>query len=135
METGGDTVTVGVALTVIVTCCVAVQPFVLPVTVYVAVLGGKAVTTTPDVALRLAAGAHVYVVAPYARKVKLSPEQRLGAGGTTEITGIVLTVTRTVVLDWHIPLVPVTVYKVVTVGLAVTVAPVVALSPAAGAQV
>jgi len=114
---------------------VAVQPFVLPVTVYVAVLGGKAVTTTPAVALRLAAGAQVYVVAPYARRVKLSPEQRLGAGGTTEITGIVLTVTSTVVLEEHMPLVPVTLYNVVTMGLAVTVAPVVALKPAAGAHV
>jgi hypothetical protein len=44
------------------------------------------------------------------------------------------TVTTTVDIPVHVPFVPVTVYDVVTVGLAVTVAPTVALKPAAGAQ-
>ena len=45
------------------------------------------------------------------------------------------TVTTTVDIPVHVPFVPVTVYDVVTVGLAVTVVPTVALKPAEGAHV
>ena len=48
----------GVAATLIVTCAVLVQP-VLPVTVYVVVVVGVAVTLTPVVADRVAVGDHV----------------------------------------------------------------------------
>ena len=48
--------------------------------------------------------------------------------------GLAETVTNTVTLVTQAPTVPVTVYKVVVAGLAVTVAPVVALKPDAGLQ-
>ena len=73
-------------------------------------------------------------MAPLAVRVKLSPEHRLADGGTTLTTGVACTVTNTVVLVTQAPMVPVTVYRVVTVGLAVTAAPVVALKPEAGLQ-
>ena len=59
VEEDGLTVTVGVVLTVIVTVCVAEHPLLVPVTVYVVVVEGKAVTTTPDVLLKPVPGAQV----------------------------------------------------------------------------
>ena len=59
----------------------------------------------------------------------------MAGGGVTEITGSGFTFTVTCVdAVQPLPSVPVTVYVVVEVGLAVTVEPVVALSPVAGDQ-
>jgi hypothetical protein len=64
----------------------------------------------------------------------LAPEQ---TGGTDETvpSGLSITVTVTVVELEQLPVVPVTVYVVVTVGFALTVAPVVIERPVAGLQV
>jgi len=129
----GVTITVGVLLTVIVTVCVLVQLPVVPVTVYVVVIPGLAVTDAPTVPLNPAAGAHVYVEAPLAvRFVPLPPVHMLAAAGVTVTVGVGFTVTTTVAASEQLPVVPVTVYDVVTVGLAVTLAPTVALNPVAG---
>jgi hypothetical protein len=61
---GVVTVTTGKGLTVTVTCPVAEQPLDVPVTVYVVVVVGFAVTDEPVVALNPVAGLHVYVLAP-----------------------------------------------------------------------
>ena len=58
VETGG-TETTGIGLIVTVTCAVAVQPFRTPVTVYVVVDAGLALTEEPVVALNPVAGLHV----------------------------------------------------------------------------
>jgi hypothetical protein len=55
----GFTVTVGVVVTVIVTVAVPLHPLLVPVTVYVVVTDGKAVTINPTVLLNPAAGAQV----------------------------------------------------------------------------
>ena len=63
------------------------------------------------------------------------PEQTAGAAGLKVKLGNGFTVTTTVVVLVHpLAFVPVIVYVVVIVGFAVTVAPVVALNPVAGAQ-
>ena len=134
MGVGELTVTVGVGVTVIVTVAVPLHPLLVPVTVYVVVTDGNAVTINPTVLLKPVAGAHVYVFAPLAVIVKLSPVHRLEDGGVNVIVGVGFTVTSTVAVLTHAPAVPVTVYIVVTVGLAVTVAPTVALNPVAGLQ-
>ena len=57
---GVGTLTTGSGLTVTVTCVVAEQPLAsVPVTVYVVVEDGLAVTLEPVVALRLVDGLHV----------------------------------------------------------------------------
>ena len=62
-----DTVTVGKVFTVIVTVAVFVHPLELvPVTVYVVVVVGLAVTVAPVVELNPVDGVHAYVVAPLA---------------------------------------------------------------------
>jgi len=73
-------------------------------------------------------------VAPLAVNPILLPLHMLGLLGNTLTVGVDVTVIVTVAVALHAPLVPVMVYVVVTAGLAVTVLPVVALSPAAGAQ-
>jgi hypothetical protein len=59
MAGGGVTETTGGGLTVTVTCAVAEHPPDVPVTVYVVVLAGFAVTEEPVVALNPVAGLHV----------------------------------------------------------------------------
>jgi hypothetical protein len=61
---GGVTVTTGSGFTVTVTCTVAVHPLDVPITVYVVVLAGFAVTGEPVVELSPIAGLHAYVLAP-----------------------------------------------------------------------
>jgi hypothetical protein len=117
--------------TVTVTCAVTVHPKASPVTVYVIVEDGLAVTLAPVVELRFVAGDHVYVLAPLAVSVALCPMQMVGFG-VTVTTGIGFTVTVTCAVAVHPRTSPVTVYVVVVVGFAVTVAPVVELKPVAG---
>src|SRR6185503_18247929 len=131
MAGGAGTEITGGGLTLTVTCVEAVHPLLsVPVTVYVVVEVGLAVTVEPDVALSPVAGDQTYVVAPEAVSVAVCCPAQIAGGGGTEITGGGLTFTVTCVEAVH-PLlsVPVTVYVVVEVGLAVTVEPVVALSP------
>lgn len=127
-------VTVGKGLTVTVTVFVFVQPFAsVPVTVYVVVEVGFAVTMAPVVADKPVAGLHVYVEAPDAVRETLPPIQIAGAEGVTVIVGFGFTVTVTVaVFTQPLALVPETVYVVVVVGPAVTVAPVVPDNPVDG---
>ena len=95
---------------------------------------GQAFTLAPVVALRPVAGLHVYVEPPAAVKVAQFPEQMVAL--FTVIAGSGLTVTTAVAVRVQpAALVPVTVYDVVTVGHAFTVAPVVALKPVAGVHV
>jgi hypothetical protein len=67
--TFGETVTTGTGFTVTVTCAVAVQPSASPVTVYVVVEFGVAVTVEPVAELNPVAGLHEYVFAPLALSV------------------------------------------------------------------
>ena len=116
---------------VTVTCAVAVQPSASPVTVYVTVDAGVEVTVAPVVALRYVAGLHEYVFAPLAVSVVFCPVQMVMFGETVT-TGTGFTVTVTCAVAVHPSASPVTVYVVVDVGFAVTIEPVVALSPVAG---
>lgn len=69
-------VTVGIALTVTVTVAVLTQPFdPVPVTVYVVVAAGVAVTLVPVVALNAVAGDQIYVIAPLAVNTVEEPLQ------------------------------------------------------------
>ena len=114
-----------------VTCAVAVQPSASPVTVYVEVETGVAVTLAPFVALSPVAGDHEYVFAPLAVSTVFCPLQ-IVMSGETVTTGIGFTVTVTCAVAVHPFASAVTVYVVVEVGVAVTLAPVVALNPVAG---
>jgi len=131
----GTTVTFSDAATVTVTVCVLVHPAEVPVTVYVVVEPGLAVTVAPVVALRPVPGDHVYVVPPLAVNDTLPPGQIVGAAGATVTVGVGLTVRTTVCVPLQPVVVPVTVYVVVVVALLVTLAPVVALRPVAGLHV
>jgi hypothetical protein len=112
---------------------VAVQPATdVPVTVYVVVEPGDAVTTEPVEELNVPEGLHAYVLAPFAVKVALDPGQIVAE--LTVTVGKGLTVTRAVAVLTQLPEVPVTVYVVVDDGLAETLAPVVALNPVLGLQ-
>ena len=97
------------------------------------VLVGLAVTELPVDELKLPVGDQAYVVAPLAVKLVELPLHILAAPEETVTVGNVFTVTATVFVFTHpFALVPVTVYVVVTVGLATTVAPVLALNPLVG---
>ena len=94
-----------------------------------------AVTLAPVVALSPVAGDQVYVEAPDAESVTPGADAHLVAEGTLMV-GNGLTVTVAVVVPTQPAAeVPVMVYVVVEAGLAVTLAPVVALKPVAGDQV
>lgn len=113
----------------------AVHPFTsVPVTVYVVVDDGLAVTLAPVELLSEAEGVHTYEEAPLAVSVAGEPLQIAVFGETVRV--MVLTVT----VPWAVAVhpfasVPVTVYVMVEVGLAVTEEPVVALNPVAGVHV
>jgi hypothetical protein len=95
---------------------------------------GEATGLAQVVQLNPVAGAHAYVPPPVAFSVVFDPVQ-METSGPAFATGVEFTVTVTVaVFVQPFALVPVTVYVVVAVGDAVTVAPVVALNPVAGAQ-
>lgn len=104
--------------------------------VYVVVVVGLAVTFAPVVADNPVAGLHAYVEAPLAFNAVDCPAHIVGLAGVTETTGNGFTLTVAVAVLVHpAALVPVTVYVIVLVGLAVTFAPVVALKPVDGDQV
>ncbi len=63
----------------------------MPVTVYVVVVVGYAITVAPVVIERSCAGLHVYDVAPLAVSVTLPPEQNAAGVGTVTV-GVVLIV-------------------------------------------
>jgi len=133
VEVGGVTITVGVGVTVITELAVPEHVFVVPVTVYVVVKVGLAVTVAAVVELSPAIGSQLYVVAPLAVIfVPVPPEHIVEAVLFTTTVGVGLTVTVTLAEFPQSPVVPVTVYEVVTAGVAVTGVPVVALNPVAG---
>ena len=87
-------------VTVTVPCPVEVQPLLsVPVTVYVIVEVGFAVTEEPVVALSAVAGLHEYVFAPLAVSVVDCPLQIVAEETVT--TGSGFTVTVTCVDDVH----------------------------------
>jgi hypothetical protein len=130
----GLTVVTWAGLTFTVTTVVEVQPPVVPVTVYVVVTVGLATGLAILVALSPVAGLQLYVVAPLAVSPTLLPLHIPGLAGITVTVGVGFTVTVIIWVPLQVPVVPVTVYVVVAIGLAFTVVPTVALNPAAGAQ-
>jgi len=102
--------------------CVAelVQPFVVPVTVYVTVETGLMVTTVP-----LPLGDQLYVLAPLAVNVTASPEHTLLEDADKAVGGSGFTVTVAAAVPVQPFVVPDTVYVVVVVNPGVvTLAPV-----------
>lgn len=96
VSVGGVTVTVGEALTFTITVFTALHDPVLPVSVYVVVTLGFALTTDPLVVFKPDAGLHVYEAAPLAVMVTLPPILHIvGAAGLTERVGDGFTVTTT----------------------------------------
>lgn len=94
----GVTVTVGVWFTVTTTVWVSVQLLFEPVTVYVVVPDGEAITEEPVVLLSPVGGDHVYELAPLAVNVTFCPVQMDGAAGLTVTDGDGITVTVAVAL-------------------------------------
>jgi hypothetical protein len=124
-------------VTEIVTDALPEQPAASePLTIYVVVALGFAVTDAPVVPDKPAEGLQAYVVAPAAFKTTLAPGQIVAVVGETVTLRFDPTVTVTKV-DPVQPLVLVTVteYVVVADGLAVTVAPDIEESPVAGDHV
>jgi hypothetical protein len=97
---------VGSAFTVTTLVAVALQPEVVPVTEYVVVEVGLAVTLAPDVAESPVDGVQVYVVPPVAVNAVDDPLQ-IATPEPAAILGSALTVAVTAVLDevTHDPLV------------------------------
>lgn len=95
---------------------------------------GEAVGLAQLLQLKPADGVQVYDVAPPAVRLTVLPAHTVAGDGTTVTVGVGFTVMVTEAVELHVPEVPVIVYVVVTVGLAVTLAPVVVLNPVAGAQ-
>lgn len=95
---------------------------------------GLAITFGPVDVFNDADGLQVYALAPPAVKAILCPPQMVSSGVTKNV-GDGFTVSVNWVVDEHPFALPVTVYVVVDVGLAVTLEPVVALSDAAGLHV
>ena len=104
----GVTETTGSGLTVTVTCADDVHPFTSPVTVYVVVEDGFAVTLAPVVALSAVGGLHEYVLAPLAVSVADCPMQIIGAD-ERDNTGKGFTVTVTCAVEVQPMISPVTV--------------------------
>jgi hypothetical protein len=118
-----------------VTCTYAVSrqpPAFVPVTVNVVVEVGDAVTELPVVPPSPVAGLQLYVEPPEAVRVVEEPLQIAILVGDTVTVGLLATLTIATDVSLQEPVVPVTVYVVVEDGVAITLAPVVALSPADG---
>ena len=103
--------------TVITAVEVLLQPDAdVPVTVYVIVLPGLAVTLAPVVALKPVPGLHVYVDAPDATKLTLPLVQILADEGVIVTVGIGSTITISVVSFIQPLVLTATVYVVVAAG-------------------
>jgi hypothetical protein len=74
------------------------HPAVVPVTVYVVVAAGLAVTVAPVVADSPVAGDQLYVVAPVAVSVVPAPPAQIATSGDTPTVGRALTVTVAVLV-------------------------------------
>ena len=98
---GEFTVTTGNGLTVTVDTAVAVQPSVVPVTVYDVVMSGEAVLVPLTPAVQL------YVVAPFGIRVAVWPSQMVGELTVTIGNGLTVTVETAVAVQPAV--VPVTV--------------------------
>jgi hypothetical protein len=95
-----ESVPVGPSITFTVTVVDDEQPPVVPVTVYIVVAVGYAITVAPVVIERLSAGLHVYDVAPLAVNVTLPPEQNAAGVGTVTVgEGLTVTVVLAEVAD------------------------------------
>ena len=94
-------------------------------------MAGIAVTVAPVVEFNPVPGVQVYVLAPLAVSVAVPPIKTV-AEFTVTTTVPLPTVTVEAAEEEHPLLVPVTVKTVVIVGFAVTMLPVVKLSPVAG---
>lgn len=92
VDGAAEAVNVGVAFTVNTTVPVALHPEVVPVTVYVWVVPGFAVTGVPIVALSPVDGLHEYVVPPLAVKVVEVPEHMVGKVALALTVGVAFTV-------------------------------------------
>lgn len=108
-------VRLGVVLTVTVAVCAALQPELVPVTVYTVVTVG--VTLIVEV---VGPVFHEYVVAPAAVSVAGLPEQTVALFTVT--VGVAFTFTETVRVLVHPLLLPVTVYTEVAAGETLTLA-------------
>lgn len=114
-------VTVGLLFAFTEIVVVELQPAAfVPVTVYITVPVGVITTLVPV----KAPGFHVYDVAPAPVNVAVLPTQRRVGLEDAVIVGDELTVKDIVFVLVHEPLVPVTVYIVVVVGVTATEAPV-----------
>ena len=93
-------VAIGKLITFTITSSVLVQPFDVPVTVYVVVTNGVAVTLTVFVALKPVDGLHTYVVAPLAVKVVVPPAQIVASTpAVTTGNGVTTTVVTELVAE------------------------------------
>ena len=99
------TVTTGLGLIVTTDVAVPTHPFVFPVTTYVVVVAGFAVTTLPVVALKFVEGVQLYVVPPLADSVADVPAHIVALLTIIESDGAIDTVD--VVVPVQVPLVPV----------------------------
>jgi hypothetical protein len=136
VEVEGDIETTGKGETVTRAYAVSIQPAELvPVTVYVVVDAGVAVTVEPALTFKPAVGVHAYVEPPFAVKVTEFPAQIAELVGLTVTVGLLFTTTITIAVSIHPELVPVTVYVVVDAGVAVTEAVLVLFRPVDGFQV
>ena len=107
-----------------------------PVTEYVVVAAGVAVTFVPVGELRLPAGDQVYVVAPNPVRVEDCPRQIVTGEAEAVTTGGAFTVTVTVVVSEHpFPSTPVNEYVEVEAGMHITLLAVPLLNPVVGDQV
>jgi len=98
---------------------------------------GLEITVGPVTELNPDEGDHVYMTAP-APVIETDPPAHITAGFGTDVTitsGKGFIETTTLAADEHPDVVPLTVYVILTEGLAVTFAPVVVFRPAAGDQV
>ena len=104
-----------------------VQVPIAPVTVYVVVMVGVAVTVDKDVELKLPPGFQVYVLPPDTVNVLELPKQIADDGETvkfTALTTLTVTTALAVDVDEHDETPERTVYVVVTEGDAITLLPV-----------
>ena len=90
----GEIESTGNGFTVTVTCAVEVHPFKSPVTLYVMVEEGLAITLATVVELNAVEGLHAYVFAPVTMSVVDCPSQMVVDGEIVSTgTGFTVTVT------------------------------------------